>query len=226
MPKKPGTKSLKKAKEHTTPATMEAMMSQLAQILAAGKSGEMVMPGDLKALMASLGGPSAFDRLSEDEADAKSEAQQIAFDAMEAESEVEARKLARRALRLDPDCVDALVVMADLDAHSPRESIEGLQKAVAAGERSLGETFIREIVPELRLLGLEPPDPELRFDEGTGRWVHGPIDFDELKRVVNGDGPCNAARIGARIKAHEDGAWVREAMLAYPNNHELSEAHA
>ena len=94
----------------------------------------------------------------------------------------------------------------------------------------LREQFIREIVPELRLLGLEPPDPELRYDEATGRWHHGAIDFDELKRVVNGDGPCNKARLGARIKAHEDGTWVREAMLAYnrkqEKKRELSEAHA
>jgi len=94
----------------------------------------------------------------------------------------------------------------------------------------LREQFIREIVPELRLLGLEPPDRELRFDEATGRWMHGPIDFDELKRVVNGDGPCNKARLGARIKAHEDGTWVREALLAYnskqKHKRELSEAHA
>ena len=64
----------------------------------------------------------------------------------------------------------------------------------------LREMFIREIVPELRLLGLNPPDPELRFDEQTGAWRHGPIDFDELKRVVNGNGPCNKERLAARIE--------------------------
>ena len=72
------------------------------------------------------------------------EAQQIAFDAMDAPTAAQARKLARRALKLDPDCVDALVVMTDLDAHSTRDRIQGLQRAVAAGERSLGERFIRE----------------------------------------------------------------------------------
>jgi tetratricopeptide (TPR) repeat protein len=40
--------------------------------------------------------------------------------------------------------VDALVVMTGLDARTPRETIEGLQKAVEAGERSLGAKFIRE----------------------------------------------------------------------------------
>jgi ring-1,2-phenylacetyl-CoA epoxidase subunit PaaA len=33
--------------------------------------------------------------------------------------------------------------------------------------------------------------------------------------VVGGDGPCNKERLGARIKAWDDGAWVREAALAH-----------
>ena len=45
--------------------------------------------------------------------------------------------------------------------------------------------------------------------------MHGPIDWDEFWRVVKGDGPCNAERLGARQKAHEEGRWVREAMAAH-----------
>lgn len=63
---------------------------------------------------------------------------------MDAPTAAQARRLAKRALKLDPDCVDALVVMTDLDAHSTRDRIQGLQRAVAAGERSMGERFIRE----------------------------------------------------------------------------------
>jgi tetratricopeptide (TPR) repeat protein len=145
MPKKSANKPRAiKAKADVTPVTMEVTMRQLAQMLEAGDSSEMITKGDLHALITSLGGPSASDRLSDAEADAKDEAQQIAFDAMEAKSETEARKLAKRALRLDTDCVDALVVMTELDAHIQRERIEGLQKAVVAGERSLGEKFIHE----------------------------------------------------------------------------------
>jgi tetratricopeptide (TPR) repeat protein len=77
-------------------------------------------------------------------ADAKDEAQQIAFDALEAVDKAQARKLAKRALKLDPDCVDALVLMTGLDSRTRREVIDGLQKAVEAGERSLGAKFIRE----------------------------------------------------------------------------------
>ena len=63
--------------------------------------------------------------------------------------------------------------------------------------------------------GLTLPDPDMVLDEGTGDWQHGEIDWEEFWRVVKGNGPCNKERIEARTKAHEDGAWVREAALAY-----------
>ena len=43
----------------------------------------------------------------------------------------------------------------------------------------------------------------------------GPVDWDEFKAVVGGNGPCNAQRIARRRAAHEDGAWVREAAAAH-----------
>jgi tetratricopeptide (TPR) repeat protein len=142
MPKKPPKKPTAKKKAAPAPDTgMEAAMRQFEEMLV---SNELVTKGDLNALMTSLMSPSVSDGLNDAEADARGEAQQLAFDAMEAGSAAQARKLAKRALRVDPDCVDALVVLADLDAHTPWERLEALQKAVAAGERSLGETFIRE----------------------------------------------------------------------------------
>jgi len=70
-------------------------------------------------------------------------------------------------------------------------------------------------VPQAELLGLTVPDPDLRYDAGTGHWVSGPIDWDEFWRVVKGDGPCNAERIATRTTAHADGEWVRAAATAY-----------
>ncbi|MGC9225507.1 MAG: tetratricopeptide repeat protein, partial [Terracidiphilus sp.] len=99
---------------------------------------------DLNAYLATHSGSLLQDMPEDVELSCKEEAQELAFDAMEARSEAEARKLAKRALKLDPDCVDALMVMVDLDAQSPRAMMEGLQKAVAAGERSLGAKFIDE----------------------------------------------------------------------------------
>jgi ring-1,2-phenylacetyl-CoA epoxidase subunit PaaA len=79
----------------------------------------------------------------------------------------------------------------------------------------LRQVFVNQTVPEIHALGLRLPDPELRFDSSVGDWIHGPIDWDEFWRVVKGDGPCNAERLGARRAAHEQGQWVREALLAY-----------
>ena len=52
-------------------------------------------------------------------------------------------------------------------------------------------------------------------NEKTGHWEHGEIDWSEFKRVVAGDGPCNRQRIKQRRDADANGAWVREAALAY-----------
>lgn len=77
------------------------------------------------------------------------------------------------------------------------------------------QEFLDEHAPELIEAGLKIPDPDLYFDEETGHWVHGPIDWDEFWNVVKGNGPCNAERLGARRKAHEEGRWVREALAAH-----------
>lgn len=79
----------------------------------------------------------------------------------------------------------------------------------------LRQNFVDQTVPELMALGLTIPDPDLHYDEATGHWRFGEIDWDEFWNVVKGNGPCNAERLTARQQAHEDGQWVREAMAAY-----------
>ena len=79
----------------------------------------------------------------------------------------------------------------------------------------LRQDFINQMVPDLQALGLTLPDPDLHFDEESDDWLTGPIDWDEFWRVVKGDGPRNKERLEARRKAHEDGKWVREALVAY-----------
>jgi ring-1,2-phenylacetyl-CoA epoxidase subunit PaaA len=79
----------------------------------------------------------------------------------------------------------------------------------------LRQRFVDMTVPQAEKLGLTPPDPELQWDEASGHWRFGEIDWTEFRRVLKGDGPCNAERIAFRRKAHEDGEWVREAATAY-----------
>jgi len=79
----------------------------------------------------------------------------------------------------------------------------------------LRQKFIDATVPQAAVLGVSLPDPHLELNEATGHYRHGEIDWDEFWSVVNGHGQCNRERLAERVKAWEDGAWVREAALAY-----------
>lgn len=109
----------------------------------------------------------------------------------------------------------SLMMLGPHDSDSPNTPILKRWGIKTKTNDEVRQEFIDEHAPELLEIGLKVPDPELRFDEASGHWKHGPIDWDEFWRVVKGDGPCNAERMAARRKAHEEGAWVREAMEAY-----------
>jgi ring-1,2-phenylacetyl-CoA epoxidase subunit PaaA len=79
----------------------------------------------------------------------------------------------------------------------------------------LRRRFINMTVAQAKAIGLEIPDPALRYDAESKNWEIGPIDWDEFWRVVKGDGPCNRERLAARNKAHDEGAWVRAAAEAH-----------
>ncbi|WP_395699843.1 1,2-phenylacetyl-CoA epoxidase subunit PaaA [Aquabacterium sp.] len=79
----------------------------------------------------------------------------------------------------------------------------------------LRQKFVDATVQQAQVLGVTMPDPLLKWNEARGHHDFGPIDWDEFWRVVGGDGPCNRERLAARIKARDDGAWVREAALAH-----------
>jgi ring-1,2-phenylacetyl-CoA epoxidase subunit PaaA len=83
------------------------------------------------------------------------------------------------------------------------------------------QEFVNELVPALHALDLSLPDPDLRYDEESGNWLIGAIDWGEFWRVVKGNGPMSKERLTARRKAHDDGRWVREALTAYARNQGL-----
>ena len=90
----------------------------------------------------------------------------------------------------------------------------------------LRQRFVNLTVAQAKAINLEIPDPALRFDEASGDWKFGPIDWDEFWRVVKGDGPCNKERLAARRAAHDEGEWVRAAATAYAQKHASREGAA
>jgi ring-1,2-phenylacetyl-CoA epoxidase subunit PaaA len=67
-------------------------------------------------------------------------------------------------------------------------------------------------VPKIWELGFTIPDPALKKNPDTGRWDYTEPDWEEFKRVINGDGPCNKERLEVRRIAEERGKWVRDAL--------------
>ncbi len=90
----------------------------------------------------------------------------------------------------------------------------------------LRQKFIDATVEQAKVLGVTLPDPALKWNPEREHWDHGPIDWDEFKRVVAGDGPCNRERLNARVNAWEEGAWVRDAALAFAAKQNMSKQAA
>jgi ring-1,2-phenylacetyl-CoA epoxidase subunit PaaA len=88
----------------------------------------------------------------------------------------------------------------------------------------LRQKFVDMTVPQAAALGVSLPDPALRWDEEAGQHVFGQPDWEEFAAVVGGAGPCNAQRLAHRRRAHEDGAWVREAATAFASGGRASSA--
>ena len=110
------------------------------------------------------------------------------------------------------------------DAESVHSAQSARWKIKLLSNDELRQRFIDQTVPQAEFLGLTIPDPELRFDEATGHYAIGPIDWEEFRNVLKGRGPCNRERLATRVKAWEDGAWVRDAATALARRTSVEEA--
>jgi ring-1,2-phenylacetyl-CoA epoxidase subunit PaaA len=122
--------------------------------------------------------------------------------------------------RMAQDALDrwwwpAVMMFGPSDAESLHTAQSARWKIKRFTNDELRQKFIDFTVPQAEFLGLTIPDPELRKDEATGHYVHGPIDWNEFQQVLKGNGPCSRERITMRRQAHEDGRWVREAAAAH-----------
>ncbi len=145
--KKKAAKAAKSAKTSKPglPASRFAAEQVLRDVQRAIAGKDFASIEELNAYLAALASPGLHQSLGDTAPlSPREEAQELAYEAMEAKTKERARTLARRALAKDPDCVDALVVLTAIEAKSPKEAIAGLQKALTAGERSLGAEFFKE----------------------------------------------------------------------------------
>lgn len=81
------------------------------------------------------------------------------------------------------------------------------------------QQFLDMYVPKIWELDLSIPDPNLKRNETTRKWEYTEPDWEEFKRVINGDGPCNKERLAVRRTAEERGKWVRQALMTKKMNY-------
>ncbi|TDQ50283.1 ring-1,2-phenylacetyl-CoA epoxidase subunit PaaA [Actinorugispora endophytica] len=113
----------------------------------------------------------------------------------------------------------SLMMFGPPDAESPNTRQSMAWRVKRDTNDDLRQRFVDMSVPQARRLGVTLPDPDLAWNAERGHYDFGPVDWAEFKRVISGDGPCNAERIARRRAAHENGAWVREAATAYATKH-------
>jgi ring-1,2-phenylacetyl-CoA epoxidase subunit PaaA len=109
----------------------------------------------------------------------------------------------------------SLMMFGPSDTNSPNSAELMRWRVKRRTNDELRQRFINLTVPQAIAVNLTLPDPELRYNAVTQDWDFGAIDWDEMRDVVAGNGPCNRERLEARRSAHDNGAWVRDAASAY-----------
>jgi ring-1,2-phenylacetyl-CoA epoxidase subunit PaaA len=109
----------------------------------------------------------------------------------------------------------SLMMFGPPDAQSSHTAESVRWKIKLLTNDQLRQRFIDQTVPQAEYLDLTVPDPDLKWNEETGHYDFGEIDWAEFYSVIKGNGPCNIQRLRTRRQAHTDGAWVREAANAY-----------
>jgi ring-1,2-phenylacetyl-CoA epoxidase subunit PaaA len=109
----------------------------------------------------------------------------------------------------------ALMMFGPHDSDSPhtQQSMDWKIKRITNDD--LRQKFVDATVPQAEFAGLTLPDPDLKWNEERGHYDFGAINWDEFWDVVTGNGPCNRERMAHKNKAWDDGAWVRDAAVAY-----------
>ena len=119
----------------------------------------------------------------------------------------------------------SLMMFGPSDTDSPNSAELLKWRVKRKSNDELRQRFVNLTVPQAQAVNLTFPDPDLHFDEASGDWKFGEIDWSEFFDVLKGNGPCNKERLAARRDAHANGQWVRDAATAYAEKHRADLAH-
>ena len=109
----------------------------------------------------------------------------------------------------------ALMMFGPSDGDSPNSAQSMQWRIKLFSNDELRQKMVDQTVPQAEYLGLTIPDPKLKWNEERGHYDFGEIDWSEFYNVIQGNGPCNRERLRTRVKAWEEGAWFRDALVTH-----------
>jgi len=120
----------------------------------------------------------------------------------------------------------ALMMFGPSDTDSVNSAQSAQWRIKLHSNDELRQRMVDQTVPQAEHLGLTVPDPALRWNEETGHYEFGEIDWAEFHNVLKGNGPCNRERLRTRAEAYEDGAWFRDALVAHADKRDAARHQA
>lgn len=117
----------------------------------------------------------------------------------------------------------SLMMFGPHDSESTHSEQSTQWKIKRMSNDELRQKFVDMIAEQVKVLNMTLPDPNLTWNEQTGHYDFGEINWAEFWNVVKGNGPCNKQRLDARRKAWDEGAWVREAAKVYAEKRKMKQ---
>jgi ring-1,2-phenylacetyl-CoA epoxidase subunit PaaA len=109
----------------------------------------------------------------------------------------------------------SLMMFGPSDADSVHSEQSMAWKIKMNTNDELRQKFVDQTAPQAEYLGLTIPDDTLSWNEEKGGYDFAEPDWNEFFDVLNGNGPCNQERLETRKNAWDDGAWVRDGLMAH-----------
>ena len=109
----------------------------------------------------------------------------------------------------------SLMMFGPSDGDSVHSAQSMAWKIKMNGNDELRQLFVDQTAPQAEYLGLTIPDETLKWNDEKGGYDFAQPDWDEFFDVLKGNGPEAANRMEARNNAWDDGAWVRDGMMAH-----------